>query len=86
MAASKKKAKPLTREELEAMPHSELASVRTKRRLLEFWPSAADDGDQADKRTDDDEDLTPRQLMRKGIAQSERARKEKEAGNGNDEN
>jgi hypothetical protein len=88
MASSKKEPKRLTREEVETMPHGELASVKTKKRLLASLPSAEEEAKalaKADERTDADEDLSPRERLRRGIERTEREREEKEAGNGSDE-
>lgn len=76
MASKKEKPKKLTREDIETMPHSELASVKTKRRLLASLPSAADEQAESDQGAEDDETLSPRERISRGIAKDE-----KEAGN-----
>jgi hypothetical protein len=76
------KPKPITREEVEALGHEDLAKVATKRRILASLPTAEQAAAAAgaeDDAGDDDENLTPRGRMSRGIA-----KEEQEAGNGGD--
>ena len=66
--AEKKKPKPITREELAGMSHKELASVKTKRRLMASIPEAPA---KPEKPAADDETLTPRQRMERGHRRNE---------------
>jgi hypothetical protein len=69
------KPKPITREEVEALGHKDLAKVATKRRILASLPTAEEAG-AAEVDDDDagDEDLTPRQRIARGHAKADAER------------
>jgi hypothetical protein len=80
-----KKTKPLTREDVKAMPHSELASVKTKRRLLASLPSASDAKAETAKAEEADENLSPKRRIERGVKKAEEARVASEGGSDGDE-
>jgi hypothetical protein len=71
-------AKPLTREEVEAMSHADLAKVKTKRRIAASLPSAAEEGE-PEELAAEEEPITPTARMTRSIEETERKRQEREA-------
>jgi hypothetical protein len=77
------KPKLITREEVEALGHKDLAKVATKRRILASLPTAEEAAAaEVDDDAGDDEDLTPRQRIARGHAKAAEERDAAEEGLG----
>lgn len=67
-----KKAKPITRGELAGLSHAELATVKTKRRIMASLPSEPAAAKPKPKASE--ETLSPRQRIERGYEKADQAR------------